>query len=80
MWDLVKGLRKVQQDHVCLTFIIQAFGKVINSEQELCLTRPLFPESMLSIRQNAIGVKIVTDGRIDNMHNLQRIDVSEIGR
>jgi len=36
--------------HVHLTFIIQAFGKVTNSEQEeLCFTRPLFPEFMLSI-------------------------------
>ena len=47
VWDLVRGLRKVQQDHVCLTFIIQAFGKVTDSELELCFTRPLFPESIL---------------------------------
>ena len=33
MWNLVKGLREIEQYCIDLLFVIEAFGKVIDGEE-----------------------------------------------
>jgi len=38
VWDLIDGLGKVQQDHIDLGFVIEAFGQEVDSDYQLTFT------------------------------------------
>ena len=44
VWDLIKGLGEVKQDHVCLASAVNFCCRIIHCQYKLCLAGPSFLE------------------------------------
>ena len=67
MWDLVKGLTKVQQDNVDLFLSVGAAGNLMNSGYKLRLARALSAKSVLAVIEDLVSVKVTHDVTVDDV-------------
>ena len=68
MGDFIKSFRKIQKDDIHLAFSsAQLSGYTMESCDELGLAASTFPESMLVVTEDAIGLKVAHDATVHDV-------------
>ncbi len=58
MRDFVEGIAEVEHDSICLVFLVDGSGPVVNAAAELSLAWQLLPESMLMLVQYVLLIQM----------------------
>ena len=68
MGDFIKSFRKIQKDDIHLAFSsAQLSGYTVESCDELGLATSAFPESMLVVTEDVIGLKVAHNATVHDM-------------
>ena len=68
MGDFIESFRKIKKDAIHLVFSsVQLSGYTMESCDELGLTASTFPESMLVVTEDTIGLKVAHDATVHDM-------------
>ena len=67
MGDFIESFGKVEKDEISLSLLFQSSGQVIDGEDELCVTRASFTESMLCVGQDFMLREVVDNSTVYDM-------------
>ena len=59
MVDLVKGLREIQEDGVCLFFVVEAESEISDCGEKLGFATALLSKSMLEVIEGRVQLKMI---------------------